>query len=161
VYIADPIDCQHDPITYTSEQISPSAAAWSPPAERNQPVSQYLFTPEHPGIMRDRQGPDTGFLFSVPKVFNLAIGKLANILTSPNTSAGTRLEAIEKVIQLNGLEGQKQDKSDRQEIIAFLQQNNINLGSMGIAVSTEYQEALDAVAVLVEEVPEINPVPLQ
>ena len=77
----------------------------------------------------------------------LAIEKLADLLVSPNTSPGTRLKAIEKVIQLNGLEGQKQDKSDRQEIIAFLQQNNINLGSMGIAVPAEYEEALEAVAV--------------
>ena len=81
----------------------------------------------------------------------LAIEKLADLLVSPNTSAGTRLKAIEKIIQLNGLEGQKQDKSDRQEIITFLQQNNINLGAMGIAVPTEYQEALDAVIRPVQE----------
>ncbi len=73
----------------------------------------------------------------------LAIEKLADLLVSPSTSPGTRLKAIEKVIQLNGLEGQKQDKSDRQEIIAFLQQNNINLGSMGIVVPAEYEEAVE------------------
>jgi hypothetical protein len=84
----------------------------------------------------------------------LAIEKLADLLVSPNTSPGTRLKAIEKVIQLNGLEGQKQDKSDRQEIINFLQQNNINLGEMGIAVPTEYEDALEAVAVPVGEVSE-------
>ena len=35
----------------------------------------------------------------------LAIEKLADLLVSPSTSPGTRLKAIEKVIQLNGLEG--------------------------------------------------------
>ena len=70
----------------------------------------------------------------------LAVHQLKGLLTGERVAAGTKLRAIEKVISLNGLENMQPAQSDRQELVAFLVENNINLDGMKIVLPNEYAE---------------------
>lgn len=74
----------------------------------------------------------------------LAIGKLKGLLTG-TIAAGTKLRAIEKVIQLNGLENMQPIQSDRQELVTFLVENKIDLTGIKIVLPTEYVEVEEEV----------------
>ena len=61
--------------------------------------------------------------------------------TQPSTSAGVRLRAVEKVLQLNGLKEPEQQASDRKALAEFLVTHNIRLESLGMYVPQEYEDA--------------------
>lgn len=71
----------------------------------------------------------------------VAVRGLKDILDSGNTAAGVRLRAIEKVLELNGLE-EPTIQSDRNEIVEFLLANKIDVGQVNITIPPEYIEAL-------------------
>lgn len=75
----------------------------------------------------------------------IAMGQLRDILTNPRTPAGTRLKAVEKIMNLNGLENIAPQQSNRQELVEYLVENNINIDAVNIALPDIYQEQMDDV----------------
>jgi len=75
----------------------------------------------------------------------LAVSKLKDLLIGERVAAGTKLRAIEKIISLNGLENMQPAQSDRQELVAFLVENNINLEEMRIVLPSDYAEVEEEV----------------
>jgi hypothetical protein len=71
--------------------------------------------------------------------------QLRKILTEPRTSAGVRLRAVERVLQLNGLKELEQQASDRKALAEFLVTHNIRLESIGMYVPPEYEDAYENV----------------
>jgi hypothetical protein len=71
----------------------------------------------------------------------IASGFLSPDDTQPNTSAGVRLRAVEKVLRLNGLKEAEQQASDRKALAEFLVTHNIKLESVGMYVPQECQDA--------------------
>jgi hypothetical protein len=95
---------------------------------------------------------------SLSDLLPVAILQLRKILTQPSTSAGVRLRAVEKVLQLNGLKEPEQQASDRKALAEFLVTHNIRLESVGMYVPKEYEEAYsDVVDGEVAEPPEELP----
>lgn len=75
----------------------------------------------------------------------IAMGQLRDILTNARTPAGTRLKAVEKIMNLNGLENLQPQQSNRQELVKYLVENNINIDAVNIALPDMYQEQMDEV----------------
>lgn len=75
----------------------------------------------------------------------IAMGQLRDILTNPRTPAGTRLKAVEKIMNLNGLENIAPQQSNRQELVEYLVENNINIDAVNIALPDMYMEQMDNV----------------
>lgn len=75
----------------------------------------------------------------------LAMSQLKSLLTDNRTPAGTRLKAIDKVMQLNGLENLQPQQSDRQELVQFLVAKNINIDAVGVPIPEMYMEHMDDV----------------
>jgi hypothetical protein len=95
---------------------------------------------------------------SLCELLPVAILQLRNILTQPSTSAGVRLRAVEKVLQLNCLKEPEQQASDRKALAEFLVTHNIKFESVGMYVPQEYQDAYnDVVDGEVSEPPEALP----
>jgi hypothetical protein len=72
----------------------------------------------------------------------LAIRELKNLLLQPNTPAGVRLKAAEKIMDLNGISKPQQQHSDRQELVRFLVEHKINLENIRLPTPPEYAEAV-------------------
>jgi hypothetical protein len=68
----------------------------------------------------------------------LAITELRTLVSSSRTAAGTKLKAIEKIIALNGLENLQPTQSDRQDLVEFLTNKNINIGEVKITLPEQY-----------------------
>jgi ketol-acid reductoisomerase len=64
-------------------------------------------------------------------------------LESTQTPATVLLKAVEKVLELNGVQQQVGKVSDRKELAEFL--GGANLTQINITVNEEYQEALEDV----------------
>lgn len=75
----------------------------------------------------------------------IAMGQLKDLLTSTRTPAGTRLKAIEKIMNLNGLENIAPQQSNRQELVEYLVENNINIDAVNIALPEMYASQMDEV----------------
>jgi len=75
----------------------------------------------------------------------LAMQQLREILTGTRTPAGTRLKAVEKIMSLNGLENTQPQQSNRQELVKYLVENNINIDAINITLPEMYQEVVDDV----------------
>ena len=73
----------------------------------------------------------------------IAMQQLRNILTGTRTPEGTRLKAVEKIMSLNGLENIQPQQSNRQELVEYLVENNINIDAVNIALPEMYQEQMD------------------
>lgn len=72
----------------------------------------------------------------------LAIRELKNLLLQPNTPAGVRLKAAEKIMDLNGISKPQQQHSDRQELVRFLVEHKINLEDIRLPTPPEYAAAV-------------------
>jgi predicted transcriptional regulator len=70
-----------------------------------------------------------------------AIRELKFLLNDPDTAAGVKLRAIEKVMELNGID-EPTVQSERNEIVNFLLENNVNIEEMKITVPPEYLAAI-------------------
>lgn len=92
----------------------------------------------------------------------LAMGQLRDILTNPRTPAGTRLKAVEKIMNLNGLENIAPQQSNRQELVEYLVENNINIDAVNIALPEIYQNKMEEVieAEFDIEKAQVEPTPL-
>lgn len=75
-----------------------------------------------------------------------AISRLRTLLTNEQTPPSVRMKAIEKVISLNEVSQPGSQHSDRQEMVRFLTQNNIQIDTVNMAVPQEYQQALEEYA---------------
>lgn len=75
-----------------------------------------------------------------------AISRLRTLLTNETTPPSVRMKAIEKVISLNEVAQPGGRHSDRQEMVQFLTQNNIQIDAVNMAVPQEYQQALEEYA---------------
>ena len=75
----------------------------------------------------------------------LAMMELKSLVTDTRTPAGTRLKAIDKIMHLNGVENLQPQSSDRQELVQFLINNNINIEAVGVPLPDMYQEQMEEV----------------
>jgi Trp operon repressor len=73
----------------------------------------------------------------------LAYSRFRGLLESTQTPATVLLKAVEKVLELNGVQQQVGKVSDRKELAEFL--GGANLTQINITVNEEYQEALEDV----------------
>jgi hypothetical protein len=75
----------------------------------------------------------------------LAVNELKQILTNRSIAAGTRLKAVERVMALNGLSGEKPIQSDRSDLVKFLVEHKISLDDMKVPVPNEYNEYMNEI----------------
>ena len=75
----------------------------------------------------------------------LAMAELKHLLTDGRTPAGTRLKAIDKIMTLNGMANLAPQASDRQELVAFLVKNEINIDAVGVPLPEMYQDHMEDV----------------
>lgn len=66
-----------------------------------------------------------------------AVKQLKAMLTDAATPAGVRLKAIERVIQLNGMTAQQQQKSDQGELAQFLRGINVE-GDLNVTLQNPF-----------------------
>lgn len=88
----------------------------------------------------------------------VAVRELKNLLSSPNTPAGVRLKAIERILLLNGLHEPQEQHSDRQELVKFLVEHRINVEAVGLPLPNDYQKALAEYAPEVVDAVEVHDV---
>lgn len=75
----------------------------------------------------------------------LAVNELKQILTNRSVAPGTRLKAIERVLALNGMTGEKPIQSDRSDLVKFLVEHKISLDDMKVPIPDEYNAYMDDV----------------
>lgn len=100
------------------------------------------------------QAVKSGLMDLLPMAFD----QLRKALIEPGVPWTTRMRAIEKIMEMNGVRPQDAGKSDRRELAEFLGKFGVNIGEMhihGAPVPSSYSDALDEV--MEGEVEEVTP----
>lgn len=83
-----------------------------------------------------------------------AMRELENLMSNPNTPAGVRLRAVEKVLDLNGMTAPREPEGDAGELSRFLAARGMQFSQTNniLVLPPEYQDAMKLVAATQQDV---------
>lgn len=72
----------------------------------------------------------------------LAMRRLYDLVSNPNTPPSVALRAIEKVLTLANVEAPQGEQFSQAALIQLLQRNNVHIDNISVEIPSEYQEGL-------------------